>query len=77
MGQQEIYNFLKANKDVWFNINQLEKFCNMRRCQLSKRMSKMFKYPGIFEGLEYKFEKEYRKSELAGNFHIKYFRVKL
>ena len=75
MGQSKIYNFLKANEGVWFNIENITLVCDMSKSQVSKLLQKMFKYPGIYEKLEYKHVREYRGTDLKGNFNIKYFRV--
>ena len=72
MGQEEIFDFLKANMDVWLNIKQISTVLNMNTPHLHRCLSKMKKYPNIYVGLEEKHQREIRSN---GQYAIKYYRI--
>lgn len=71
-GQWGIYNFLKANLDIWFNIRDIAKLKDMNDYQVSKYLNKMLKFPKLFIGLEEKYEKDFREGK---QYAIKYYRI--
>lgn len=74
MGQNDIFNFLKANMGVWFTIEQIARINDMQVSQASKCLNKMLNYDGIY-GLEYKHEPQ-GKTGSNRVFTIKYYRVR-
>jgi len=70
-GQHGIYNFLKANAEVWFNTSDIARLMDMRLAQTSRHLNKMKRFPDLFEFLEEKEEIDHRHGK---NFAVKYYR---
>lgn len=76
MGQLEIINFLKANINIWFNIEQISLLCGMNYPQTCKCINKLqLPINPNSTNLEVKHEEDYRTGgRVKSKFIIKYVR---
>ena len=69
--QDEIYDFLRDNQNNWFNLREISAEMERNYYLIVKQVNRMMKFPDLFDGMELRYVKEFRK---RGYWKVKYYR---